>query len=383
MKDVNECKVVEELLSPFFDEELNEEADALVRRHLDTCGACLTKLEELKETVSAINALPIEATPDEGLWTGVADATGLDAGVPPLHGRDRRGFRFPRLMQLAAMLATLMVPAALVVGGIRLLSDGDDAVDMPVLADVEPAPSPPAPGAIGRPPRAPRAPVSDGRLEALIGALSDSDAQVRRTAARTLGDMGDRRAMQALVGALADSDGEVRRWAAWGLGEIGAGDGQVTERLMEVLLSDPVDEVRRWAAWALGEIQNDHAVPALAAALESDPAQEVRRWSAWALGEIQDERAVSGLVTGLKDDWYEARRWSAWALGEIADSRAVPGLSEALLRDESAEVRRWSAWALGEIGDPSANDALSKALQDESAEVRRWAIWALGETGGR
>ena len=70
----NDCGIVDELLSPFIDEELNATADAFVRHHLDSCGRCMKKLAELKATVEAINELPTEATPENDLWPGSVSA---------------------------------------------------------------------------------------------------------------------------------------------------------------------------------------------------------------------------------------------------------------------------------------------------------------------
>lgn len=344
--EADNCKIVEELLSAFFDEELNETADGAVRRHLDECKACAVKLEELKATVETINSLPAEATPESDLWPGISAATG---------GGEQRRRKFPIPVLIAAALAGLMVPGALAVGAFTLFRSHDTSTgvladapapssipDIPALPDV---PAPPVPRADLPPDR------SLAMLQALIRSLSDSDADVRRTAAMALGNMSDR-------------------------------SGEAAGALARVLRTDDVAEVRRWAAWALGEIGNGTSVDPLLTALQTDESNQVRRWAAWALGELGDPRAVGVLTSAvLNDSWAEARRWSAWALGEIASPAAVPGLSTALLQDPVVEVRRWSAWALGEIADPRATDALARAVDDESAEVRRWAVWALAEIG--
>ncbi len=206
----------------------------------------------------------------------------------------------------------------------------------------------------------------------IMDALGDAMADIRVQEDRFSG-----LALDALIAALQDPDAEVRRWAALGLGDLG--DAAAVDPLLEVLANDSDGEVRRWAAWALGEIQDESAVGGLIHAVTDDDHHEARRWAAWALGEIQDEGAVRALGEALGDDSHEVRRWAAWALGEIADSRAVEPLSRAVANDDHHEVRRWAAWALGEIADPRAAEALIAAMEDESAEVRRWAIWALGE----
>src|SRR4051794_15503449 len=50
---------------------------------------------------------------------------------------------------------------------------------------------------------------SEAAVDALIGALKDSDASVRREAARALSQMNSRRAVPALAAALKDADDEM------------------------------------------------------------------------------------------------------------------------------------------------------------------------------
>ena len=93
-----DCPVVEELLSPFIDEELNEEADAFVRHHLDSCRHCTEKLDEIKATIDAINSLPTAATPEEDLWPGIyAGASESPVAIPMATGRQRPRWTKPAL----------------------------------------------------------------------------------------------------------------------------------------------------------------------------------------------------------------------------------------------------------------------------------------------
>ena len=61
---------------------------------------------------------------------------------------------------------------------------------------------------------------SEAAVDALILALKDSDAGVRREAARALSQLNNRRAVPALASALKDANVEVRRQAAFALGQI-------------------------------------------------------------------------------------------------------------------------------------------------------------------
>jgi len=61
----------------------------------------------------------------------------------------------------------------------------------------------------------------EGAVDALVGALKDADAGVRRQAAAALGEIGNARAVTGLIEALKDADADVRAHALSALGEIG------------------------------------------------------------------------------------------------------------------------------------------------------------------
>ena len=91
--------------------------------------------------------------------------------------------------------------------------------------------------------------------EPLIAALDDGSRVVRPNAARALGDLGalgDGPAASALIVALTDDDADVRREAALSLGKIGAKSG-VTP--LEALLRDGNADVRWFAAWSLAQLR--------------------------------------------------------------------------------------------------------------------------------
>ena len=254
--------------------------------------------------------------------------------------------------------------------------------------------------------------ISGAAMQSLLNALADADTEVRASAAQSLGQLGDERAVAALSKALReDSDARVRRTAAWALGNIE--DARAVPALVHAVKNDQDGEVRRTAVWALGQIEDESAVPALTD-LVRDRDVEMRRQAAWALGQIQAEAAVPALVTALRDSdaevrstavWAlgqieaesavepltgllndatpEVRKQAVWALGQIEAESAVPALARVVREDRDVETRQQAAWALGQIESASAVPALSAALKDANASVRKQAAWALGQTEAR
>ncbi|HJP55445.1 MAG TPA: M56 family metallopeptidase [Gemmatimonadales bacterium] len=212
------------------------------------------------------------------------------------------------------------------------------------------------------------------RVAALIAALRDSDAEVRRAAANSLGQLEDKRAVTALAAALRDSDAEVRSQSAWALGQLE--DKRAVEPLTAALRDENV-EVRRKAAWALGQLEDESAAAGLAAALR-DADADVRKTAAWSLGQLELETAPPALIEALHDQNADVRRTAAWAVSEMGDARAVPALRE-MLNDTDADARRNAIHALGQIRDSTAMQAIIGAMQSKDAEIRRAAAQALGD----
>jgi HEAT repeat protein len=247
-------------------------------------------------------------------------------------------------------------------------------------------------------------------VSALIEALRDQDADVRRAAAEALGWIGAP-AVPALSEALRDQDKDVRGAAVWALRGIGAPAvpalsaalrdqdwrvrfeaarvlgqmGEVAAPAVPVLIEILRDQdvfVRSTAAGALWNIsQNPVGIPILIQALR-DQDRYGRSAAARALGQMGDATAVPSLIEVLGDQDRYGRSAAARALGRIGDATAVPALREAL-RDQNWDVRREAANALGRIGEAAAPavPALIEALRDESEYVRSEAAEALGEIG--
>lgn len=167
-------------------------------------------------------------------------------------------------------------------------------------------------------------------LQTLLGFLKEGtlgeDRQARIVAA--LGRFRSADAVHALIGALANSSATVRASAAGALATAGRGD--ISAPPLRSLLTDPSVEVRKAAISALGTLKDPLALPGLLVAAD---ASETRFEAALALAAIPDVQAVRVYLHGLTDKNPELRRASASALMTVRDE-AAPLLQELAGRNE-------------------------------------------------
>jgi len=215
-----------------------------------------------------------------------------------------------------------------------------------------------------------------GAVQDLIKALDFEDAEVRRQAAKALGEIGDARGITPLTEALKDEEWEVRRQAAEVLGKIG--DWPVVEPLIETL-KDGEWSVREETARALGNIGHSQAAESLIAALQ-DTEWRVRREAAQALGKIGDANAVRSLTTTLQDTEWRVRREAVRALGKIGNAQAIESLIIAL-KDGEWSVRQVAFDALKQIGETKTLEALIAAIKGADASVRQAIFWVIEKIG--
>ncbi len=220
----------------------------------------------------------------------------------------------------------------------------------------------------------PQRPVRTVAAEALsrIGLqelLTDRQAEVRLSAARTLVRMGPTAAAATadLIVALHDESWEVRGSAAEALGNIGS-EAHSAVADLQGLLDDEQAPVREAAAVACGKIgpKAAPAVPDLTRLLE-DEKGSVRKAAVVALGRIGPaaRTAVPALTESLRDSDRDVRAAAAATLGELGpDARTAILVLKELLTDESAQVRRTAAEALGRIG---ALEQEKAAQEDDAA----------------
>ena len=222
--------------------------------------------------------------------------------------------------------------------------------------------------------------------------LSSSETEERRDAVMRLGLMKRPESSRAAAGALTDSSAIVRATAARSVLSLPADEAAA---LLLPQLQDRDAFVRQETAYALGETRSRQAVPALVALLLKEKQDGVRGAAAVALGQIGDEAAVipltellgrrvpaKGIINRVrrskKDENEFVRRAASHSLGQIRSRAAVPALVT-VLADERApdDVRREAAISLGLIGDASAATALRAVLDSRDPYLSRAAQEAL------
>jgi len=273
---------------------------------------------------------------------------------------------------LAALAGLVLLPvAALGVARVEVAAQGDPSAVASMTAtgilDETERPATPPPAEAGKP----------------VEPDTDVDPEIAQEEnpdwlARAQQDTGTPRVVAALLKALGDPVADVRRDAASALGNLEAAAG--VGGLASLLTDDPHAGVREMAAWALGQIESRAGTAALGAAAHRDSSAEVRAMAVWALGQVEDPQSVTALAAALGDRSDEVRSRAAWALGTIG-VRPAPAALLAALSDAAPAVRLTAAWALGQIEDTTAVKPLVAALDDADAEVRRAAFWAAAQLG--
>lgn len=274
------------------------------------------------------------------------------------------------------------------------------ALEEPTIADLEPYLVDADPGVRRTAVATLTEHMPDGYAPALLSALSDTDAGVRRAsaegirelvevlpdpggaephllsadtvvraaavyllAARRAGDAGQYRR------ALNDPDHRVRIEAVRALVSVDDVDGVVTAT------GDENREVRIAAAAGLATLRGGaEAVSAMIA----DPDPLVRAAALAALSELgcrQEDFAT--VEKALRAPAWQVRQGAARALAGAEAELAVPRLSEALA-DAHLDVRKAAVLSLTRwSGESAARDALGIALKDSDADVRAYARRAL------
>jgi HEAT repeat protein len=153
-------------------------------------------------------------------------------------------------------------------------------------------------------------------VQPLIQVLQGDNPHAREAAARTLGQIGSRQAMQPLAEALQDEYAEIR-------------------------------------LAAISALLRLHAPGTILAPALKNEEPGVRKAAAWALGRSGEAQAIKPLVLALKDSDTEVRTVVVKALGELGNEQALQPLL-ALMNDPDAGVRAAVTEATEQIGQRTA-----------------------------
>lgn len=191
-------------------------------------------------------------------------------------------------------------------------------------------------------------------FEALLKATQTQggDADLRAVVCWILGQLGKKRAAPALIAALDSSATQVVQEAAKSLGLIRS--KKALQPLIAVLQRSENPDQQEAAAYGLGILGDKRVIGTLVRTLENpEVSPQVRGYCAEALVNLGDPTASFTLLATLDDPAVEVRFWSVYALGELKEQRAIPKL-EHLAKTDQAELPGW--------GTVSAEAAESLAL---------------------
>ncbi len=218
-------------------------------------------------------------------------------------------------------------------------------------------------------------------LDGLVKALHYQDSpQVRQQAARVLGEMGDRKALNPLLSVLQNSkEQQSVRWnAATAIGQLKDAGGLkpllvIAQNKQDVILQSK-------AIKAIGQITDPQAARGHVAALAISN-KEIQKASTHAL-QVMGRQAVDALVEGLQHKDGNSRILIIELLGASSDRRAMVPLLGIMKDDPMAEVRLKAMKALVSMGGVPLKEAISVASNDPSAMLRAEAARQLGSIGG-
>ena len=186
--------------------------------------------------------------------------------------------------------------------------------------------------------------------QGLVQALSDPDRLVRQYSAWALGKIGEEintNAALALVAALGDEHPDVKKSAAKALGNVGVRKPMIPLLIEGLRVGET--QSRRAITDALIHLECQPAYPALTIAL-NDPDSEVRQSAVAALGELGDRKVLPKFRKSLlRDRNVGVRAEAAYRLGKLGSAEDIPSLEKAAKQDTTSIVHLWTNWALNNI----------------------------------
>lgn len=218
--------------------------------------------------------------------------------------------------------------------------------------------------------------------ERLIPLLEDSEPDIRRTAALSLGKIGDPQSVPALVAALSDPDDKVREWSAWALGTMA--DSLSEQALVALVrrITDPSDSVKKAVVVALGRTTIPEELMQVLTEAYTIATIPTQRTIIQALSHFEFPSSYPLFLQALQSPDHLTRQSAIAGLGELGDRRGLSILRTHLLQDTNVGVRSEAAFRLGKLGSSADVPALRQAMDtDPTPTVHFWASWALLQIG--
>ncbi len=204
---------------------------------------------------------------------------------------------------------------------------------------------------------------------ALLEVIKDERAIVRLYAARMFSFVNDPRKVEVFITSLNDRNVEIRRIAAKTLGELR--DKRALNSLASSLIKDVDSNVRVIAAEAIGVFNSGESAGYLFLALYDQDAN-VRSMARKALEGIQGELIipVNDLINGLKSSEYFIRSISEKALNRMPVNKKVSALLRAIHHDDT-RISLYAINALSEVKDERIIEPLLSIIFNGNYETKR------------
>jgi HEAT repeat protein/Na+/melibiose symporter-like transporter len=206
-------------------------------------------------------------------------------------------------------------------------------------------------------------------VEELVQALHDPSIEVRREAARALGEIGDPRAVPALLQMLNDPTSGIRVECAEALGKIG--DRGALPHLLAMLQAEQI-EARLAATQALRQLGDAQALPALLERLQQAPGPLEQSRLLEAIGHLLPNAASETLRTSkieavlmpyLRSPYPEVRAETAIAVASLPpDPNLAVAVGRQLTEEQEPTVMAALARALAYHGSPDDLPLLMETL---------------------
>lgn len=199
------------------------------------------------------------------------------------------------------------------------------------------------------------------------------DPNVTFWAIRTLGEIGDPRAVPGLVDVLHSGSSEEKIAATGAIARI---EGRKSAKFLVETLTDDHWHVRKAAADALVAM-GPSVVPEIVRMLDTDN-RDLFHWAMKILTTLADAASVEPILALLaRTHDNDRREVMVRALGEIGGARPVAALVE-LLSDESWTMRKCAAESLVRMGEAALDDVAARYATG-NPDVRYWVVRIAGE----